>query len=112
MGKPFEVLLPDIGDFDDVDVAELLVSAGDRVEAEDSLLVLESDKASMETHEAVAYSLLARHYKRVSSHLANVATAVLGKVEDLDFRPSEGVRSQESGRTQATTVPPTLNPDS
>lgn len=46
-----------------------------------------SDKASMETHEAVAYSLLARHYKRVSSHLANVATAVLGKVEDLDFRP-------------------------
>ncbi len=37
--------------------------------------------------EAVAYSLLARHYKRVSSHLANVSTAVLGKVEELDFRP-------------------------
>ncbi len=45
------------------------------------------DEASMETHEAVAYSLLARHYKRVSSHLSNVATAVMGKVEDLDFRP-------------------------
>lgn len=44
------------------------------------------DEASIETHEAVAYSLLARHYKRVSSHLANIATAVLGKVEDLDFR--------------------------
>ncbi len=35
----------------------------------------------------MAYSLLARHYKRVSSHLANIATAVLGKVEELDFRP-------------------------
>jgi len=46
-----------------------------------------NDKESIQTHEAVAYSLLARHYKRVSSHLSNVATAVLGKVEELDFRP-------------------------
>ncbi|MHC4415687.1 MAG: phosphate signaling complex PhoU family protein [Planctomycetota bacterium] len=45
------------------------------------------DTANIESHEAVAYSLLARHYKRVSSHLANIATAVLGRVEDLDFRP-------------------------
>jgi len=45
------------------------------------------DEQSISTHEAVAYSLLARHYKRVSSHLANVATAVLGKVDELDFRP-------------------------
>ena len=45
------------------------------------------DGAGCQTHEAVAYSLLARHYKRVSSHLANVATAVLGKIEELDFRP-------------------------
>ena len=45
------------------------------------------DKESIQTDEAVAYSLLARHYKRVSSHLSNVATAVLGKVEELDFRP-------------------------
>lgn len=44
------------------------------------------DDAPIETHEAVAYSLLARHYKRVSSHLANIATAVLGRIEDLDFR--------------------------
>ncbi len=44
------------------------------------------DSASIQTHEAVAYSLLARHYKRVSSHLSNVCTAVLGRIEDLDFR--------------------------
>jgi len=43
-----EVRLPDIGDFEDVDVVELLVAPGDRVAAEDSLLVLESDKATME----------------------------------------------------------------
>lgn len=44
------------------------------------------DRASIQTHEAVAYSLLARHYKRVASHLANISTAVMGTIEDLDFR--------------------------
>ena len=48
MGTKREVRLPDIGDFEDVEVAEVLVSAGDRIEEEQSLIVLESDKASME----------------------------------------------------------------
>ena len=48
MGKRQEIRLPDIGDFEDVDVAEILVSVGDQVAAETSLIVLESDKATME----------------------------------------------------------------
>jgi len=43
-----EVLVPDIGDFEDVEVIEVLVAPGDRVKAEDSLISLESDKATME----------------------------------------------------------------
>ncbi len=43
-----DVKLPDIGDFADVEVIEILVAPGDRVEAEQSLLTLESDKATME----------------------------------------------------------------
>ena len=43
-----EITVPDIGDFDAVDVIEVLVSVGDTVEAEDSLITLESDKATME----------------------------------------------------------------
>ncbi len=43
-----EVAVPDIGDFKDVEVAEVLVAPGDRVRIEDPLVVLESDKASME----------------------------------------------------------------
>ena len=43
-----EVLLPDIGDFSEVEVIEILVAPGDRIEPEQSLLTLESDKASME----------------------------------------------------------------
>jgi len=54
MGEKREVLLPDIGDFADVEVAEVLVSSGQRVAAEQSLIVLESDKASMEIPSPVA----------------------------------------------------------
>jgi pyruvate dehydrogenase E2 component (dihydrolipoamide acetyltransferase) len=43
-----EILVPDIGDFDDVEIIEVLVSKGDRIAAEDSLITVESDKASME----------------------------------------------------------------
>jgi len=54
MGTVQEVKLPDIGDFDDVEVIELLVKPGDRVAVEQSLLVLESDKATMEIPSPVA----------------------------------------------------------
>ena len=43
-----EVKVPDIGDFDEVAVIELLVKTGDTVKAEQSLITVESDKASME----------------------------------------------------------------
>ena len=43
-----EVTIPDIGDFDEVAVIELLVQVGDKVRAEQSLITVESDKASME----------------------------------------------------------------
>jgi pyruvate dehydrogenase E2 component (dihydrolipoamide acetyltransferase) len=43
-----EVLVPDIGDFDAVDVIDILVKPGDVVNAEDALITLESDKATMD----------------------------------------------------------------
>src|SRR5512139_3164094 len=43
-----EVKVPDIGDFKDVAVIEVLVKPGDTVKAEQSLITVESDKASME----------------------------------------------------------------
>lgn len=43
-----EIHVPDIGNFKDVDVIEVLVHVGDNIQAEDSLITLESDKASME----------------------------------------------------------------
>src|SRR5512134_2790576 len=49
-----EVKVPDIGDFKDVAVIELLVKPGDRVAVEQSLITIESDKASMEIPSSAA----------------------------------------------------------
>ena len=45
---PKEIVVPDIGDFTEVEVIEVLVSVGDRIYAEDALITLESEKATME----------------------------------------------------------------
>ncbi|MFW2372462.1 MAG: dihydrolipoyl dehydrogenase [Gammaproteobacteria bacterium] len=48
MMSTIEIKVPDIGDFAEVEIIEVLVSAGDSIEVEDSLITVESDKASME----------------------------------------------------------------
>ncbi|MGW8270187.1 MAG: dihydrolipoyl dehydrogenase [Burkholderiales bacterium] len=48
MASPIEVKVPDIGDFKDVEVIEVLVKPGDAIDKEQSLVTLESDKATME----------------------------------------------------------------
>jgi pyruvate dehydrogenase E2 component (dihydrolipoamide acetyltransferase) len=58
-----EVNIPDIGDFDEVAVIELLVKVGDKVRAEQSLITVESDKASMEipsSHAGVITALMVK----------------------------------------------------
>ena len=54
MSNLVEVKVPDIGDFKGIPVIEVLVQPGDKVNAEDSLLTLESDKATMEVPSPVA----------------------------------------------------------
>ncbi|MGE5712808.1 MAG: dihydrolipoyllysine-residue acetyltransferase [Betaproteobacteria bacterium] len=51
---PVEVVVPDIGDFKDVEVIEVLVKVGDTVSKEQSLITVESDKASMEIPSSAA----------------------------------------------------------
>ncbi|MEE9320305.1 MAG: 2-oxo acid dehydrogenase subunit E2 [Granulosicoccus sp.] len=54
VGQTVDIIVPDIGDAEDVEVIEILVSAGDQVAVDDSLITLESDKASMEVPAASA----------------------------------------------------------
>ena len=71
----------------DASGAKEALTAAKKIRAKSDAIVeqLLLDDTSIETHEAVAYSLLARHYKRVAAHLSNIATAVRGRLEDLDF---------------------------
>ena len=48
MSDPVKVEVPDIGDFSDVEIIEVLVSPGDSINEEDALITLESDKATIE----------------------------------------------------------------
>jgi len=54
VSETVDYLVPDIGDFDEVEVIEILVSVGDAVEVEQSLVTLESDKATMELPSSAA----------------------------------------------------------
>ena len=48
MANSIDIVVPDLGDFSDVEIIEVLVSEGDRVAREDGLVTLETDKASMD----------------------------------------------------------------
>ena len=48
MADTIDITIPDLGDFSDVEVIEVLVKVGDKVDREDGLITLETDKASMD----------------------------------------------------------------
>ena len=54
MAQRIEIRVPDIGDFQDVEVIEVMVAAGDQVEIEDGLVTIETDKAAMDIPAPVA----------------------------------------------------------
>src|SRR5207237_7044563 len=63
MAAAIEVKVPDIGDFKDVPVIEVLIKAGDRVKPEDPLVTLESDKATMDVPSPAAGTVKALKVK-------------------------------------------------
>lgn len=63
MTKSIPITLPDIGDFKDVPIVEILVNPGDRVKADTPLLVLESDKATVEVPSPQAGIIKTIHVK-------------------------------------------------
>jgi pyruvate/2-oxoglutarate dehydrogenase complex dihydrolipoamide acyltransferase (E2) component len=93
MTQIVEVKVPDIGDFKDVPIIEVLVKVGDTVKAEDSLITLESDKATMD----------------VPSPVSGVVREIKLKVGDA---VSEGslVALVESGAAQAAAPAPAVAP--
>ena len=90
-----EVIVPDIGDFQNVEIIEIFVKPGDAVNVEDPLITLESDKATME----------------VPSSNAGTIEAVLVKVGDSVSAGTAVVRlSTLGGVATALSVPASSNP--
>lgn len=70
-----DILIPNIGDFDEVDVIEVLINPGDHIELEQSLITVESDKASMEipsSHTGVVKEVLVKVGDKVAEGSAIV----------------------------------------
>jgi pyruvate dehydrogenase E2 component (dihydrolipoamide acetyltransferase) len=85
-----EVLVPDIGDFKDVEVIEILVKPGDSVAKEQSLISLESDKATME----------------IPSPEAGVVKELMVKLGDKVSEGSAILVLEPGGAAQESTKPP------
>jgi pyruvate dehydrogenase E2 component (dihydrolipoamide acetyltransferase) len=91
-----EVVVPDLGDFSDVEVIEVLVKVGDSVEAEQGLITLETDKATMDIPSPAAGKITALKVKtgdRVSagSVIATIDSGESGAAERgaVDTRPED-----------------------
>jgi dihydrolipoyl dehydrogenase len=106
-----ELKVPDIGDFKDVPVIELLVKPGDTVKKEDSLVTLESDKATMEvpsTHAGTVKELRVKVGDKVSQGtvIATLETAGEAAVAPAKAGAPSSPPPQPSPKAAATAQPP------
>ena len=92
MAKTIEIKVPDIGDFDQVPVIEVLVSAGDTVAKDDSLLTLESDKATMEVPAETAGTISQLKVK-VGDEVSEGDVIATLEVEDEDEEDDEAAET-------------------
>lgn len=87
-----ELRVPDLGDFDAIPVIEVLVAEGEHVEAEQSLLTLESDKATMEIPASSAGKIISL---KVSVGDQVSSGDVIGMIETLDEQAAQSTSQQE-----------------
>jgi len=114
-----DIVVPDLGDFSDVEVIEVLVGGGDRVAREDGLITLETDKASMDVpspEDGVIESLSVSAGDRINSGDVIGRMSVEGDASDeqpeedsssgeQDKQEEQDERDEQSGGEQTLEVP-------
>lgn len=103
MANTIEIKVPDIGDFDAVEIIEVLVAEGDTVAVEDGLIVLESDKATMDvpsTHAGKLVSLKVAVGDKVAE--GDVVAVVEAESDDTDEQASDDSSAEESAEADDT----------
>ncbi|HSA80016.1 MAG TPA: biotin/lipoyl-containing protein, partial [Geminicoccaceae bacterium] len=99
-----EVKVPDIGDFKDVEIIEVNVKAGDRLAAEDPMITLESDKASMEVPAPQAGTVMEMKVKagdRVSEGDLILVLETEAAEERKEPKPKQPERPEEKPKQAA-----------
>ncbi len=108
MSQIMELKVPDIGDFDDVEIIEVLVSEGDTINEEDPLITVESDKASMEIPASAAGVIKAVKVKlgdKVSEGSV-IAELVAAETAQVATAPSEAPVAEQAAPAAAVEAEP------
>ena len=111
MSQEEKVLLPDIGDFSDVEIIEIHVSVGDEVTVEESILTLESDKATMDVPSPVAgkvSNLAIAIGDKISEgdHILSVETQSLSSTDDKAEPSEEKSKPSDSSKEEIRDTSP------
>ena len=105
MANTFQITVPDIGNFDSVEVIEVIVKIGDMIKKEDSLITVESDKASMDipsTHEGKVTKIDLKVGDKVKQG-SNILVIELSESTD---KPQKVENKTEIKETAKKEVPP------
>ena len=105
MASPTEVKVPDIGDFDEVPVIEVLVSAGDTVSKDQGLVTLESDKATMEVPSPFA-GVVKELMVKVGDKLSEGSVVALIEAGEAAKAEKQGEDKQAASSPQMPVSPP------
>lgn len=112
MSKITEVLVPDIGNFDSVDVIEVLVQVGDTIAKEDALITLESDKASMDipsSHAGVVKEIKVKVGDKVTKG-SLILLVEEASAESASITASPAPAAQEAAKPAPATTPAAAAP--
>ncbi len=101
MADNIQVKVPDIGDFDEVEVIDVLVAEGDSVEAEDGLITLETDKAAMDVPAPQAGRIISLKVSTGDKVAEGSVIAEL-EAEEEDTKSDAGTAAQEKAESRAS----------
>jgi pyruvate dehydrogenase E2 component (dihydrolipoamide acetyltransferase) len=99
-----EVKVPDIGDFKEVEVIELMVKPGDTIKVDQSLVTVESDKASMEipsSHAGVVKDIKVK----VGDKVAEGTLLLMVEAAEDEAKPAEAAAAQSASAVTAPAIP-------
>ena len=69
----------------DEEIARSIIIKGNQISKQCEMMIRQLIVDKLPTDKAVAYTLLARYFKRIASHLVNIATSVVTSVDNLDY---------------------------